>query len=87
MTTMWVVPPFDPGENRRTGFLARPEVSSIEHLALQAGEETLRESVVVRIADSPHRRSDSELVAALPEGHRGVLRSVLHSELCFATVS
>ena len=55
MTTMWVVPPFDPGEDRRTGFLARPEVISIEHFAFQASEETLRESVVVRIADRPHR--------------------------------
>lgn len=69
MTPMGVVPALDPGKDRCTSFLACPEMVSIEHFALQAGEEALGESVVVGVSHRAHRRSDPKLVTALAEGY------------------
>src|SRR3990172_2721081 len=84
MTSMRVVPAFEPFEHRHFGFGLGLEAAAVEHFALQGGEEAFRHRVVVRIADRAHRGHDVHLLAALAERVAGVLAAmiaVMHDRL------
>ena len=46
---------------------------AIDQFALEAGEETLRHGIVVRIANRSHGKLHTHLTAAIAEGQAGVL--------------
>src|SRR5262245_39409688 len=73
VTTMWVVPPFQELEDRPPRGGGGAEARAPEQFALQRGEETLAQGVVVRVAHRAHRRAHPKLPAPSPVSDRRVL--------------
>src|SRR5712671_649385 len=77
MTTMRVVPTFDPLKNSHLGFGLTFEATTVQQLPLERSKKTLRHCVVVGITDRSHRRHDAGFAAALAEGVAGVLAAAI----------
>ena len=68
MTTVWVIPPLDVGEDLSVRVAMVVEADSVEELAFETGEKALGHSVVIAVPDRAHRGDDARLAAALGEG-------------------
>src|ERR1700722_7676647 len=77
MPPVRVVPAFDELEDGEFRLPRRLEAATNEQLAFERGVEAFAHRVIVTVADGTHRREDSLFPAALPEGDRGVLRSLV----------
>src|SRR5678815_4224107 len=64
---MRVVPALEPFEDRHPGLGMGLEATTVQHFALERGEEALGHGVVVRIADRTDRGHDAHFLAALAE--------------------
>src|SRR5580658_2489560 len=73
VTTMRVVPTFDPLEHRHPGFSLAMEAASAQQFALERGKEALSHGIVVGITDRSHRRHHAGFSASLAERVAGVL--------------
>ena len=73
MPPVRVVPALDEVEDGHPGLGLGGEAAPVQQLALEGGEETLTEGVVVGVAHAPHGRPDTRLAAAEAKGDRGVL--------------
>ncbi len=74
---MPVVPALDELEDGELRLGMRTEGRAIDEFTFECREEALAHRVVVAIADRPHRRTDTGLLAASPERDRGVLRAAV----------
>ena len=72
MTTVWVIPPLDVGEDLSLRVAMVVEADSVEELAFETGENALGHGVVIAVPDRAHRGDDARLAAALAEGQQGV---------------
>ena len=77
MPSMRVVPAFDEAEDFSTCGGMAVEFDLIDELAFEGREEALAHCVVVTVSDRSHRGSDAFVEAALSEGDRGVLASLV----------
>src|SRR6185437_16561775 len=77
MSPVWVVPCFDETEDRVPCLGRRAEAPPIQQFTLQRREEALRHRIVVTVAHAAARWPHTHLTAALPEGQRRVLRTVI----------
>ena len=77
MTTIRVIPPFDPRENLPASFIARLESVPIQHFRLQTGEERLHHGIVKTIANATHGKRDAQCPAALGEGDSRIFAAVI----------
>src|SRR5205807_6942475 len=75
VSAMWVVPTFQPIENRHLRFGLALEATPVEHFTLERGEERFGHRVVVCIPHRAHRGHDARFPTALAEGVAGVLGS------------
>ena len=74
---MWIVPSFDELKNSLACFSWGVEAGAVEQLAFECGEEGFAHGVVIRVADTSHRRLHTCLSAPIAEGDRGVLAAVV----------
>tara|TARA_R110002110_G_scaffold9321_4_gene45976 strand:- start:6707 stop:7249 length:543 start_codon:yes stop_codon:yes gene_type:complete len=72
-----VVPAFDELEAGNAGFGLCLELTPVEKLAFEGGEEALAHGVVVAVADRSHGWPDAHFLASEAEGHGRVLRSLV----------
>ena len=77
MAPTGIVPAFDELEYGHAGLRLGGKRAPVEQLACQRGEEALAHRVVVGIADRADGRPDTGLLAAQPEGDRGVWRALV----------
>jgi hypothetical protein len=83
-----VVERLDEIEDRQAGLIAVLEHAAVDELALEGGEEALRQGVVIPVADRAHRPFDPGSLARLGEVVAGALggfnRSSQHldAEVC-----
>src|SRR5260370_36685395 len=77
MAAMGVVPAFDELEDRHAGLALGFEAAAVEQFAFERGEETLAHCVIEAIADGAHRGPHAGLAAALAEGERSVLATLV----------
>ena len=77
MASVRVIPALEPLEDGhpRLGVALKP--TSVQHLALQRGEETLGHGVVVCIASGPHRGHHPGFAAPLPKRVARVLTAAV----------
>src|SRR5205807_1791029 len=75
VSAMWVVPTFQPIENRHLRFGLALEATPVEHFTLERGEERFGHRVVVCIPHRAHRGHDACFPTALTVVTTG-LRSV-----------
>ena len=72
-----VVPAFDPLEHRGCELVTRVPVVLVEELALEPGEERLRDAVVEAVTDGAHRSEQAGIADAVAEQPRVVLSAVV----------
>src|ERR1700734_907907 len=77
MAATRVIPPFNEFEDRHAGFDLSFEMTAIEQLAFEGGEETFAHGVVEAIAHRTHRRSHPRLLTALAKGQRSILAALV----------
>src|ERR1700726_5054892 len=77
MAAMGVVPPLDEFEDGHARFYLGFEAAAVEQFPFERGEETLAHRVIEAIADRAHRGPHAGLAAALAEGERSVLATLV----------
>src|SRR5208283_4961378 len=77
MTTVRVIPPLDELEHHLLSLLMGSHSYPVDELALKGGKEGLAHGVVIRVADTSHRRLHTCLSAPIAEGDRGILAAVV----------
>src|SRR4051812_45912793 len=77
VTAPRVVPALDVLEDGHPPHRVGLEGTTVDELALEAGEEAFTQGVVVGVADGCHRGPDAGLATSLPEGYRVVSRAVI----------
>ena len=74
---MRVVPPLYELEHRLLRLFTGSHPHPIDEFALQGGEEGLAHRIIIRVADTSHRRLHAGLSAPVAEGNRSVLAAVV----------
>src|ERR1700730_11243646 len=77
MAAMRVVPTLDEVEHHHAGLDLGFETLAVEQLAFEGGEEALAHGVIEAITHRAHRRPHAGLAAALAEGDRSVLATLV----------
>src|SRR5712692_8736609 len=77
VAAMGVVPAFDELEDCHAGLDLGFEAAAVEQFTFERGEEALAHRVIEAIADGAHRGSHAGLTAALAEGDRSVLATLV----------
>ena len=77
MAAMGVAPAFDELEDCHAGLALGFEAAAVEQFTFERGEETLAHRVIEAIADRAHRGPHAGLAAALAEGERSVLATLV----------
>src|SRR5713101_8277747 len=77
MTAMGIVPAFAELEDCHAGLALGFKATAVEQFTFERGEETLAHRVIETIADRAHRGSHAGLAAALAEGERSVLATLV----------
>src|ERR1700681_1692104 len=77
MAAMGIVPTLDEFEDGHARFYLGFEAAAVEQLTFERGEETLAHRVIEAIADRAHRGPHAGLAAALAEGERSVLATLV----------
>ena len=73
MPTMRIVPALDELKHCPASLGRRAECAAVQQLALERGEETLAQGVVIAITDRTHGWAHTGVATAFPEGKRRVL--------------
>ncbi len=77
MAAMRIVPTFDELEDRHPRLSPSLEAVAVDELAFKRCEEALGHGVVIAIPHRTHRGAHTHLPAALAEGERGVLATLI----------
>src|SRR6202162_1393879 len=77
VAAMGMVPAFDKVEDCHARFDLSFEAAAVEQFTFERGEETLAHRVIEAIADRAHRGPHAGLAAALAEGARNVLATLV----------
>src|SRR5712671_2913909 len=77
MAAMRIVPTLDEFEDGHARFYLGFEAAAVEQFTFESGEETLAHRVIEAIADRAHRGPHTGLAAALAEGDRSVLATLV----------
>src|ERR1700738_4433505 len=77
VAAMGGVPAFDKLEDCHAGLDLGFEAAAVEQFTFERGEETLAHRVIEAIADRAHRGPHAGLAAALAEGERSVLATLV----------
>src|SRR5713101_8642978 len=77
MAAMGVVPALDELKHGHARFDLGFEAAAVEQFAFERGKEALAHRVIEAIADRAHRGSHAGLAAALAEGDRSVLATLV----------
>src|ERR1700736_3095298 len=77
MAAMRIVPTLDEFEDGHARFYLGFEAAAVEQFAFERGKEALAHRVIEAIADRAHRGSHAGLAAALAEGERSVLTTLV----------
>ena len=77
MSSMGVVPSFDESEDCHSSFYLVTETTAVEEFAFEGGKEAFAQGVVKAVSDRSGRRAYAGLFAAISEGDRSILRSVV----------
>src|SRR6267142_5596077 len=77
VAAMGIVPAFDKLEDCHARFDLSFEAAAVEQFTFESGEETLAHRVIEAIADRAHRGPHTGLAAALAEGDRSVLATLV----------
>ena len=77
MPTVRIIPALDKAENGQAGLGLGREAPPGQEFALERREETFGHRIVETIADRPVRGPHAEFTAALPEGQRRILATLI----------
>src|ERR1700678_4491842 len=77
VTTVRVVPTFDPFEHSHLGLRLTLEPAAVQEFSLERGKEALRHRIIVRVAHRAHRGHHAGLPATLAERIARVLASAI----------
>src|SRR5713101_8652238 len=77
MAAVRIVPTLDEFEDGHARFYLGFEAAAVEQFAFERGKEALAHRVIEAIADGAHRGSHAGLAAALAEGERSVLATLV----------
>ena len=77
MAALGIVPAFDELEDCHARFDLSFEAAAVEQFRFEGGKETLAHRVIEAIADRAHRGPHAGLAAALAEGERSVLATLI----------
>src|SRR6266852_2038948 len=78
MAAMRIVPTLDEFEDGHARFYLGFEAAAVEQFAFERGKEALAHRVIEAIAERAHRGSHAGLAAALAEGERSVLATLMN---------
>ena len=77
MTTVWVVPGFNPSKDRQARFGVGLPDPPVNQLTLQSGKEAFCHGVVISIAHGSHARAHAHFFAEIAKRHTGVLAALV----------
>src|SRR5713226_7077214 len=77
MAAVRIVPTLDEFEDGHARFYLGFEAAAVEQFAFERGKEALAHRVIEAIADGAHRGPHAGLAAALAEGERSVLATLV----------
>src|SRR5688572_28257044 len=77
MTPVSIIPSLDIVEDSQACLGVALKAVTVQQLTLQGSEEALTHGIIVAVSHGPHRQPDTRLTAALAEGKRGVLSTMV----------